>query len=131
MIDLISILERKYNQRTQIYKWIEEETTILKKIKEKPIRINLEATSQEISSLNEIAQNINDKNIELAELESDNQSAELVNNLQNLKDMVNNITCKYIFNRNILKIIYIYLYIFFLILFLLNYVPMVHYCLIA
>lgn len=85
---MISILEKKHNQRTHIYDWIEEEMNILKKMKEKPTRINMEVTAQEIASLNEMLQNINDKKIEVVELVADNPSDKLVDDLDILDKMV-------------------------------------------
>lgn len=85
---MISILEKKHNQRTQIYEWIEEEMNILRKMKEKPTRINMEVTVQEIANLNEMLQNINDKKIEIIELVADNPSDKLVDDLDILTNMV-------------------------------------------
>lgn len=86
---MISVLENKQNQREIIYEWIEEEIVILNKMKEKPTRINIDATAQEITNLNEILQNVNDKKLEISELVSDNPSDKLVTDLDNLTDMVN------------------------------------------
>lgn len=83
------MLENKQNQRTRIYEWIENEMVILNKIKEKPIRINVETTAQEITNLNEMIQNINDKKIEMSELVSGDPSNKLVNDMNILTDMVN------------------------------------------
>lgn len=91
LTDLISILENKHNQRAKIYEWIEEENIILKKLKEKPTRINIEATAQEITNLSEMLQNISEKKIETAELVSDDISDKLVNDLDLLTDMVINL----------------------------------------
>lgn len=85
-------MESKSNQRSRINEWVEEEINTLKKMKEKSIKINIEATAQDITNLNEMLQNVNEKNIELAELVSDNSSDDLVNNLKNLTDMVIKIT---------------------------------------
>lgn len=91
LTDMISILENKHSQRAKIYEWIEEENNNLKKLKEKPTRINIEATAQEITHLNEMLQNINEKKIETAELVSDDISDKLVNDLDLLTDMVINL----------------------------------------
>jgi len=85
---MISILEDKHNQRAIVYEWIEEEIIILNKMKEKPTRINIEATTQEITNLNEMLQNVNDKKLEIAQLVSDDPSDKLVTDLDNLIDMV-------------------------------------------
>lgn len=85
---MISVLENKHNQRSRIYEWIEEEMNILKKMKEKPIRINTEATAQEITNLNEMLQNINEKKIEISELISSDPSDKLVNDLDVFTDEV-------------------------------------------
>lgn len=86
---MISILENKHNQRTKIYEWIEEEKIILNKMKEKPTRINIEATAQEITNLNEMLQNVNDKKLEITELLLDDSSDKLVTDSYHLTDMVN------------------------------------------
>jgi len=86
---MISVLENKHNQRSIIYEWIEEEKVILNKMKEKPTRINIDATAQEITNLNETLQNVNDKKLEIAELVSNDTSDKLVTDLDNLTDMVN------------------------------------------
>jgi len=86
---MVSILENKQNQRMQIYEWIENEIVTLNKIKEKPTRINIEVTAQEITNLNEIVQNINDKKVEITELISDDSSNKLVNDMDILTNMVN------------------------------------------
>lgn len=91
LTDMISILENKHSQRAKIYEWIEEENNNLRKLKEKPTRINIEATAQEITNLNEMLQNINEKKIETAELVSDDLSDKLVNDLDLLTDMVINL----------------------------------------
>lgn len=88
LINMISILENKHNQRTQIYEWIENETIVLNKIKEKPTRINIEVTAQEINNLNEMLQNINEKKIETIELVLNDQPDKLVNDIDILTDMV-------------------------------------------
>lgn len=80
------MLENKHSQRSRIYEWIDEEINILKKMKEKPIRINTEATAQEITNLNEMLQNINEKKIEISELVSSDPSDKLFNDL----DVFNN-----------------------------------------
>lgn len=85
---MISILENKHNQRAIVYEWIEEEIIILNKMKEKPTRINIEATTQEIINLNEMLQNVNDKKLDIAQLVSDDPSDKLVTDLDNLIDMV-------------------------------------------
>jgi len=85
---MISILENKHNQRAIVYEWIEEEMIILNKMKEKPTRINIDATTQEIINLNEMLQNVNDKKLELMELVSDDPSDKLVTDFNNLIDMV-------------------------------------------
>lgn len=85
---MISILENKHNQRAIVYEWIEKEIIILNKMKEKPTRINIEATTQEITNLNEMLQNVNDKKLEIAQLVSDDPSDKLVTDLDNLIDMV-------------------------------------------
>lgn len=85
---MISILENKHNQRAIVYEWIEEEIIILNKMKEKPTRINIEATTQEITNLNEMLQIVNDKKLEIAQLVSDDPSDKLVTDLDNLIDMV-------------------------------------------
>jgi len=84
---MISILENKHNQRAIVYEWIEEEIIILNKMKEKPTRINIEATTQEITNLNEMLQNVNDKKLEIAQLVSDDPSDKLLTDLDNLIDM--------------------------------------------
>jgi len=86
---MISILENKHNQRAIIYEWVEEEMIILNKMKEKPTRVNTEATAQEITNLNEMLQNVNNKKLEIAELVPDGSSDKLVTDLDNLTDMVN------------------------------------------
>jgi len=86
---MISVLENKHNQRAIIYEWIKEEMIILNKIKEKPTRINIDATAQEITNLNETLQNVNDKKLEIADLVSDDTSDKLVTDLDNLTNMVN------------------------------------------
>lgn len=95
LTNMISILENKHNQRAKIYEWIEEENIILKKLMEKPTRINIDATAQEMVNLNEMLQNINEKKIESAELVSDDPSDKLVNDLDVLTDMVINLLIKY------------------------------------
>lgn len=89
MVSIISILENKHNQRTRIYEWIENETISLNKIKEKPTRINIEVTAQEITNLNDMLQNINEKKMEVIELVSHDQSDKLVNDMKHLMDIVN------------------------------------------
>jgi len=86
---MVSVLENKQNQRIRIHEWIENEMVSLNKIKEKPTRINVEVTAQEIVNLNEMLQNVNDKQIEITELTSDDFSNQLVNNMNNLTNMVN------------------------------------------
>lgn len=86
---MTSVLENKQNQRSRIYEWIEEEFIILNKMKEKPTRINIETTAQEINNLNEMLQNINEKQIEIYEIVSDNSSDKLINDVDNLTNMVN------------------------------------------
>lgn len=86
---MILVLENKHNQRTIIYEWIEEEMVTLNKMKEKPIRINIDGTAQEITNLNETLHNVNDKKLEIAELVLDDTSDKLVTDLDNLTDMVN------------------------------------------
>lgn len=86
---MILVLENKHNQRAIIYEWIEEEMVILNKMKEKPIRINVDGTAQEITNLNETLRNVNDKKLEIAELVLDDTSDKLVTDLDNLTDMVN------------------------------------------
>jgi len=49
---MVSSLENKQKQRMRIYEWIENEMVVLNKIREKPIRINVEVTAQEITNLN-------------------------------------------------------------------------------
>lgn len=88
LVNMISILENKHNQRAIVYEWIEEEMIILNKMKEKPTRINIDATTQEIINLNEMLQNVNDKKLELMELVSDDPSDKLVTDFNNLIDMV-------------------------------------------
>lgn len=86
---MASVLENKHNQRSRIYEWIEEELIVLNKMKEKPTRINIETTAQEINNLNEMLQNINEKRIEIYEIVSDNSSDKLIDDLDNLTNMVN------------------------------------------
>lgn len=88
LVNLITVLENRHNQRSRIFEWIEEEITILNKMKEKPTRINIEATAQEITNLNEMLQNINEKQIEIAELVSEDTSDKLANDLNTLMNMV-------------------------------------------
>lgn len=73
----------------KIHKWIEDEMIILEKIKEKPTRINVEATAQEINTLNEILQNVNEKITEISELVLDDSSDKFANNLDVLTNEVN------------------------------------------
>lgn len=89
LINMISVLENKHNQRAIIYEWIEEEMVTLNKMKEKPTRINVDGTAQEITNLNEILHNVNDKKLEIAELVLDDTSDKLVTDLDNLTYMVN------------------------------------------
>lgn len=86
---MISTLENTNKKRTQIYEWIKEELTNLNKIKEKPTRINLEATIQEITNLNELLLNLNEKEIEIAELIPNDSSDKLLQDLNVLKETVN------------------------------------------
>lgn len=111
LTDMISILENKHSQRAKIYEWIEEENKNLKKLKEKPTRINIESAAQEITNLNEMLQNINEKKIETAELVSDDYSDKLVNDLNLLTDMV-----IILFINFPICIVYNYVFIYFLIL---------------
>lgn len=92
---MISVLENKNNQRTRIYEWIEGEMALLRKMREKPTRINVEATGQEIVNLNELLQNVNEKQIEIFELVSDDLSDKLLTDLNTLTNEVN----KKIFNK--------------------------------
>jgi hypothetical protein len=85
---MISVLENKHNQRSKIYEWIKEEMNILKKIKEKPIRNNTEATAQEIINLNEMLHNINEKKTEISELILNDPSDKLVNDLDEFTNEV-------------------------------------------
>lgn len=89
LVNTISILENQNNKRTQVYEWIEGEMDSLRKIREKPTRINVETIAQEISNLNELMQNVNEKQIEISELVSDGPSDKLLNNLNVLTDEVN------------------------------------------
>lgn len=86
---MISVLENKNNQRTRIYEWIEGEMGLLRKMREKPTRINVEAIAQEIVNLNELLQNANEKQIEISELVSDDLSDKLLTDLNSLTDEVN------------------------------------------
>lgn len=86
---MISTLENTNKKRSQIYEWIKEELTNLNKIKEKPTRINPEATIQEITNLNELLQNLNEKEIEIAELIPNDSSDKLLQDLNVLKETVN------------------------------------------
>lgn len=88
LVNLITVLENRHNQRSRIFEWIEEEITLLNKMKEKPTRINIEATAQEITNLNEMLLNINEKQIEIAELVSEDTSDKLANDLEILINMV-------------------------------------------
>lgn len=108
LTDMISILENKFSQRTKIYEWIEEENINLKKLKEKPTKINIEATAQEITNLNEMLQNINEKKIETAELVSDDLSDKLVHDLDLLTDMVINLFISYLYCRLLLCMYLVY-----------------------
>jgi len=72
-----------------MYEWIEGEMDGLRKIREKPTRINVDAIAQEISNLNELMQNVNEKQIEISELVSDAPSDKLSNSLNVLANEVN------------------------------------------
>lgn len=89
LVNTISILENQNNKRTQMYEWIEGEMDGLRKIREKPTRINVDAIAQEISNLNELMQNVNEKQIEISELVSDAPSDKLSNSLNVLANEVN------------------------------------------
>lgn len=86
---MISILENTNKKRTLIFEWIKEEMINLNKMKEKPTRINTEATVQEITNLKEMLQNINEKEIEIAELVLNDSSDKLVQDLNILTETVN------------------------------------------
>lgn len=73
----------------KLHKWIEEEMINLKKMKEKPTRINVEVIAQEINTLNEILQNVNEKITEVSELALEDSSDNLVYNLDILTNEVN------------------------------------------
>lgn len=62
---------------------------LLRKMREKPTRINVEAIAQEIVNLNELLHNANDKQIEISELVSDDLSDKLLTDLNSLTDEVN------------------------------------------
>lgn len=74
-----------------MYEWIEGEMGLLRKMREKPTRINVEAIAQEIVNLNELLQNANEKQIEISELVSDDLSDKLLTDLNSLTDEVNKI----------------------------------------
>lgn len=88
LVNAISILENQNHKRAQIYEWIEGEMDSLKKIREKPTRINVEAITQEISNLNETMQSVNEKQTEVSQLVSDGQSDKLLDKLNVLTDEV-------------------------------------------
>lgn len=86
---MISTLENTNKKRIQIYEWIKEELTNFNKMKEKPTRINSEVTIQEITNLNEMLQNINEKEIEITELTPNDSSDKLIQDINILRDTVN------------------------------------------